>query len=60
MAFGNDQNDIELFEKAIYAVQIGDFPSLRPYADDQLVAKQNHPQAVAAKILQVFAEFRGK
>ena len=44
VAFGNDQNDIELFEKAIYAVQIGDFPSLRPYADDQLVAKQNHPQ----------------
>ncbi|MEI3023788.1 MAG: HAD family hydrolase, partial [Streptococcus sp.] len=51
---------IELFEKALYAVQIGDFPALRPYADDQLVAKQNQPQAVAAKILQVFAEFRGK
>ena len=60
VAFGNDQNDIELFEKALYAVQIGDFPALRPYADDQLVAKQNQPQAVAAKILQVFAEFRGK
>ena len=60
VAFGNDQNDIELFEKALYAVQIGDFPALQPYADDQLVAKQNQPQAVAAKILQVFAEFRGK
>ena len=36
MAFGNDQNDIELFEKALYAVQIGDFPALQPYADDQL------------------------
>ena len=53
MAFGNDQTDIELFEKALYAVQIGDFPALQPYADDQLVAKQNQPQAVAAKILQV-------
>ena len=36
VAFGNDQNDIELFEKALYAIQIGDFPSLRPYADDQI------------------------
>ncbi len=27
----------------------------QPYADDQLVAKQNQPQAVAAKILQVLA-----
>lgn len=60
VAFGNDQNDIEFFEKALYAVQIGDFPALSPYADDQLIAKQNQPQSVAAKILQVFAEFRGK
>ncbi len=43
VAFGNDQNDIGSLKKLFYAVQIGDFPALQPYADDQLVAKQiNH------------------
>lgn len=60
IAFGNDQNDIEMFEASVYAVQIGNFPALKPYADDMVPAQDNLSKAVAAKILQVFADFRGK
>lgn len=60
IAFGNDQNDIEMFEKSLYAVQIGDFPALKSHADDRVPSQENLPKAVAAKILQVFVDFRGK
>lgn len=60
IAFGNDQNDIEMFEASLYAVQIGDFPALKAYADDLVPSQENFSKAVAAKILQVFADFRGK
>lgn len=29
VAFGNDQNDIQLFKNSLYAVQVGDFSGLR-------------------------------
>lgn len=60
IAFGNDQNDIEMFEKSLYAVQVGDFPALKSHADDRVPSQENLPKAVAAKILQVFADFRGR
>ena len=60
IAFGNDQNDIELFKTSLYSVQIGDFAGLTPYADETLELKGEPSPAVAAKILQTFAEFKGK
>lgn len=60
IAFGNNQNDIEMFEASVYAVQIGDFSALKPYADDRVPTQDNLSHVVAAKILQVFADFRGK
>ena len=60
VAFGNDQNDIELFKTSLYSVQIGDFAGLSPYADETLELKGEPSPAVVAKILQTFAEFKGK
>jgi len=60
IAFGNDQNDIELFKTSLYSVQIGDFAGLTPYADETLELKGAPSPTVAAKILQTFAEFKGK
>ena len=60
IAFGNDQNDIELFKTSLYSVQIGDFAGLTPYADETLELKEEPSPAVATKILQTFAEFKGK
>ena len=45
--------------KRLYSVQIGGFADLPPYADDTLELKKGEPSpAVAAKILQTFAEFK--
>lgn len=60
IAFGNDQNDIELFKTSLYSVQIGNFAGLSPYTDETLELKGEPSPAVAAKILQTFAEFKGK
>lgn len=60
VAFGNDQNDIQLFKNSLYAVQVGDFPGLSDYADEQVAFQENLPKAVAARILQKFADFRRK
>ncbi|MGT2754521.1 HAD hydrolase family protein [Streptococcus ovis] len=60
IAFGNDQNDIDLFKESIYAIQVGDFVGLREYADDQVLLIGDYEAALAAKITQVFADFRGK
>ena len=60
IAFGNDQNDIELFKTSLYSVQIGDFAGLTSYADETFELKGAPSPAVAAKILQTFVEFKGK
>lgn len=60
IAFGNDQNDIDLFKESIYAIQVGDFVGLREHADDQVLLIGDYEAALAAKITQVFADFRGK
>lgn len=60
IAFGNDQNDIDLFREAVYAIQVGDFAGLKQYADDQVLLTGDYEAALAAKITQVFADFRGK
>lgn len=38
VAFGNDKNDISLFQQALYSVQVGQYGPLSPYADEQIPA----------------------
>ena len=60
VVFGNDRNDIELFKESLYAVQVGDFSVLTEFADEQIKLVGDYQSAIAAKILEVFALFRGK
>lgn len=60
VAFGNDQNDIPMFKNSLYAVQVGDFPALKDYADEQLPLKGDFIYALAAAIRQTFIDFKGK
>lgn len=50
VAFGNDANDRAMFQHAKYAVMVGDPPSLRPYADEQLPLHDHLEHDVIAKI----------
>lgn len=56
IAFGNDKNDIEMFKKAKYAVQIGDYAALTPVANEQIIS-QNNAEKIATKILELFREY---
>lgn len=60
IAFGNDKNDIELFKKALYAVQVGDYPPLKAYADEIIPLTTDPSQAVAERIAHLFREFEGR
>ena len=50
--FGNDKNDIAMFQASAHAVQVGDFALLRPFADEMTSAAH-----VSQKIQDVFERF---
>lgn len=52
VAFGNDKNDIAMFQASAHAVQVGDFALLRPFADEMTSAAH-----VFQKIQDVFERF---
>ena len=54
IAFGNDQNDIDMFKQAQVAVQIGDFDVLKPYADYQIDVDDNF----VSKIDNILTQFQ--
>lgn len=54
VVFGNDKNDIDLFNASIYSVQIGDYKPLADYADETLPADSS---AIARKIKNLFNQF---
>ncbi|MEX2803952.1 HAD hydrolase family protein [Streptococcus sp. H31] len=51
IAFGNDKNDIDLFKASLYSVQVGNFPSLNQYADEQV---EGNSAAVCRCITKLF------
>lgn len=48
VAFGNDKNDLAMFQAASYSVQVGDYVPLTPFATEQVMAE---PEAVARAII---------
>lgn len=42
IAFGNDKNDISMFDAAHYSVQVGDFDELTPYANLRVSRESVH------------------
>lgn len=53
VAFGNDANDISMFEHALHTVMIGDHEQLAPYAKETIRLSGDVEQAIAAKILEL-------
>ncbi|MDO4432412.1 MAG: HAD-IIB family hydrolase [Aerococcaceae bacterium] len=53
ICFGNDKNDLEMFRNAQYAIQIGDYEPLTPYANQQLKATQTLESDIAMTIRQL-------
>ncbi|RRD96226.1 HAD family phosphatase [Clostridiales bacterium COT073_COT-073] len=56
ICFGNDKNDITMFQNAYYAVQIGDYPELTPYADEQIKGQDLEGQ-IADKMIELFKQY---
>lgn len=49
ICFGNDKNDIEMFQNAIYSVQVGNYQPLNTYAKHQIDAIEVAPMIVQLK-----------
>lgn len=60
IAFGNDQNDIAMFEQARYAVQVGDFPALSPHADTQIALDDRLIPNLLKQITTLFENYQGR
>lgn len=58
IAFGNDTNDITMFQNAAYAVRIGCHPDLEPYADETIPTEENTEEAIAQKITELSQRYK--
>lgn len=54
IAFGNDKNDISMFDAAHYSVQVGDFDELTPYANLRVSRESVHEE-----ITMLFEKYKG-
>lgn len=54
VAFGNDDNDRNLFEQSTYSVQVGNYASLMGVSDEQIPADNKR---IAQKIRELFKTF---
>lgn len=54
IAFGNDKNDISMFQNAHYSVQIGNYEDLKPYANKQIT----NQDSISNVINNLFEEYQ--
>lgn len=53
VAFGNDANDISMFQHALHSVMIGDHPQLAPYSSEQLLLDGNIEHAISDRLKEL-------
>lgn len=53
ICFGNDDNDVVLFENAKYCVQVGEHDALSALSDESITADENVIENVCAKLLML-------
>lgn len=58
IAFGNDANDISMFENALHTVMIGYHEHLAPFAKETISLSGDYEQKIAEKILTLSKEYR--
>lgn len=58
IAFGNDANDISMFENALHTVMIGYHEHLAPFAKETISLSGDYEQEIAEKILSLSKEYR--
>ncbi len=58
IAFGNDANDISMFENALHTVMIGYHQQLAPFAKEAILLEGDYEQEIAEKILALSKEYR--
>lgn len=58
IAFGNDANDIAMFENALYSVMIGNHESLAPLAKEMIPLKGDYEKVIADKIRTLSKKFK--
>lgn len=57
IAFGNDKNDIEMFQNALHSVQIGDYKELKQVSSE-IIQGENLTEKIAEKIVELFEKYQ--
>ncbi|SDJ86313.1 HAD-IIB family hydrolase [Sediminibacillus albus] len=57
IAFGNDDNDITMFQDAAHAVMVGEHKALAPFADDAIPLTGNYEKKIIDKIHQLTNDY---
>lgn len=57
IAFGNDANDLTMFQQALHSVMIGDHPELAAYATERIALEGDYEQQIIRKIAELSASY---
>ncbi|GAC42874.1 predicted hydrolase [Paenibacillus popilliae ATCC 14706] len=57
VAFGNDANDISMFQKALYSVRIGDHKGLEEYTTESVSLDENYEKKIIEKLEEISLKF---
>ncbi|GAC43862.1 predicted hydrolase [Paenibacillus popilliae ATCC 14706] len=57
VAFGNDSNDISMFQKAFYSVRIGDHEGLGEHATEGISLDENCGVKIIEKLEELILKF---
>ncbi|MDO5094957.1 MAG: HAD family hydrolase [Peptostreptococcaceae bacterium] len=58
ICFGNDKNDISMFQNAKYAIQVGNLPELIPYAQERIPMNSNTIDKLCESILALYQKYK--
>ena len=49
VCFGNDTNDISMFQHSLHAVMIGNYEKLAPFANEKILVAENNEETIIEK-----------
>ncbi|MBE3571273.1 MAG: HAD family phosphatase [Bacillales bacterium] len=58
VAFGNDSNDLSMFQHSIHSVMIGDHKELAKYADERIQLDENCETNIIRKLMEIAEQYK--
>lgn len=58
IAFGNDSNDITMFQHALHSVMIGENEDLKPFSSESILMEDNYENSIVLKLQELAVRYQ--